>query len=170
MPTLQNRVSIAAAMTQTGEGPENDPSSRPDRRLKRHREVLAIACAVCLAAFLLHELPDGRVAVRALPQFPLPQTCALRAWLGIRCPGCGLTRSMIHLAEGDWQAAWRAHRLGGLLAIVILFQVPYRLFALRRPGRPLLSAFWLTAFAYALIATFVVNWLLDLAAGRLTSP
>ena len=80
----------------------------PDRRLKRHREVLAIACVVCLLAFLLHELPDGRVAVRGLPQFPLPQTCASRAWLGIRCPGCGLTRSIIHLAEGDWQASWRA--------------------------------------------------------------
>jgi uncharacterized protein DUF2752 len=170
MPTLQNRVSTSAAMTEPGEGPEERPPSRPDRRLKRHREVLAIACAVCLLAFLLHELPDGRVAVRGLPQFPLPQTCALRAWLGIRCPGCGLTRSIIHLAEGDWQASWRAHRLGGLLAIVILFQVPYRLYALHRPGRPLLSNLWLTAFAYALIAALVANWLWDLAAGRLISP
>jgi hypothetical protein len=74
------------------------------------------------------------------------------------------------MAEGDWKASWRAHRLGSLLAIVILFQLPYRLYALQRPGRPLLSNSWLTAFAYALIAALIVNWLLDLAAGRLSSP
>jgi Protein of unknown function (DUF2752) len=169
MPTLQNRISASAAMTEAGEGPDDDATSRPDRRLKRHREVLAIACVVCFLAFLLHELPDGRVAVRGFPRFPLPQTCTLRAWLGIRCPGCGLTRSIIHLAEGEWHASWRAHRLGALFAIVILFQVPYRLYALRRPRQPVLSNVWLATFAYALIATLVVNWLWDLAAGRLIS-
>jgi hypothetical protein len=132
--------------------------------------MLVIACAVCSLAFLLQEVPNGRVAVRGLPQFPLPQTCALRAWLGLRCPGCGLTRSIIHLAEGEWSASWRAHRLGGLFAITILFQVPYRLYALRRPTHPLLPNFWLTALAYTLIASLVANWLVDLAAGRLISP
>ena len=132
--------------------------------------MLVIACAVVALAFLLHELPDGRVAVRGLPQFPLPADLRIAGTLGLRCPGCGLTRSIIHLAEGDWQASWHDHRLGGLLAIVIAFQVPYRLYALRRPERPLLSSFWLTAFGYALIAILVVNWLLDVAAGRLSSP
>jgi hypothetical protein len=170
MPTLQDRVSTSAPMTEPGEEPENDASARADHQLNRHCQVLAIACAVCLLAFLLHEVPSGRVAVRGLPQFPLPQTCTTRAWLGIRCPGCGLTRSIIHLAEGDWPASWRAHRLGGLFAIVILFQVPYRLYALRRPTHPLLSNSWLTAFAFTLIVSLVVNWLVDLAAGRLISP
>ena len=90
-----------------------------------------------LLAFLLHELPDGRVAVRGLPQFPLPQTCASRAWLGLRCPGCGLTRSIIHLAEGDWQASWRDHRLGGLLAVVIAASDPLPA-ARPSPARPTL--------------------------------
>jgi hypothetical protein len=53
---------------------------------------------------------------------------------------------------------------------VILFQVPYRLYAVRRPAHPLLSNFWLTAFAYTLIAVLVVNWLVDLAAGRWIAP
>ena len=81
---------------------------------------------------LLQELPDGRVVVsRACRRFRLPQTCFSRSWLGVKCPGCGLTRSIIHLAEGDWQASWRDHRLGGLFAIVIALQIPYRLLALR---------------------------------------
>jgi Protein of unknown function (DUF2752) len=136
-----------------------------------HRVVLAIACAVWLLAFLLRELPDGRIAVRGFPQFPLPQVCASRAWLGLRCPGCGLTRSIIHLAEGDWQASWHDHRLGALLAIVIALQIPYRLYAiLHRPGRPLVSTFWLTAIGYALVAVLVANWLVEVADGRLRSP
>jgi hypothetical protein len=170
MPTVQNRVPDSAAITENGEEPEDAASSRLGRQVKRHREMLAITCAVCLLAFLLREVPNGRVAVRGLPQFPVPQTCASRMWLGVRCPGCGLTRSIIHIAEGDWQSSWRAHRLGVLFAVVIAFQIPYRLYALKKPGRPLLSNFWLAAIGYALIATLVMNWLWDLAAGRLTSP
>src|SRR5262245_43330525 len=106
----------------------------------RHRAVLALACAVVALAWALVILPDGRVAVRGLPAYPLPRTCGSRAWLGLRCPGCGLTRSIIHLAGGHWRASWHDHRLGGLVAAVIAFQVPYRLLALRRPDRPGISA------------------------------
>jgi hypothetical protein len=160
----------ATALVESGAKPHDDPFSRPDQEFKHHRNVLAIACGVCLLALLLQEVPGGRVALRGLPQFPLPQACASRIWLGLGCPGCGLTRSIIHLAQGDWQASWRAHRLGGLFALVIAFQIPYRLYALRRPALLPLSNFWLAAFGYALIVTLVMNWLWDLAAGRLTSP
>ncbi len=140
------------------------------RQAAHHRKVLATVCGVFLLAFLLYELPDGRVAVRGLPAFPLPQTCASRIWLGIRCPGCGLTRSIIHLAEGDWQASWHDHRLGGLLALVIVSQVPVRLYSLRRPDRPVFSTRWQIAMGYALFAALVANWVVDVAAGRISSP
>jgi hypothetical protein len=145
-------------------------SLRLDPRLKRNREMLVVACAACVLAFLLTEIPGGHVAIRGLPQFPLPETCALRMWLGLRCPGCGLTRSIIHLAEGDWLSSWHAHRLGGLFGALIAFQIPYRLYAVRKPTRLLLSNFWLAVFGYALILALIVNWLFDLVAGRLTSP
>jgi hypothetical protein len=157
-------------MTMVDDEPEGFLSARAKNEAKRHGQMLAIACAVCLLAIVLHELPDGRVAMRGLPQFPLPQACASRAIFGLRCPGCGLTRSIIHLAEGDWRSSWHDHRLGGLLAIVIAFQIPYRLYALRRPARPLFSTFWLRAFGYVLIVALLANWLLDVAAGRLNSP
>jgi Protein of unknown function (DUF2752) len=169
MPPLQNRVSNPTAMTELGDETEESPPPST-RGVRRHREVLVIACAVWLLAFVLHELPDGRVAVRGLSQFPLPHTCASRAWLGLRCPGCGLTRSIIHLAEGNWRASWHDHRLGGLMAIVIALQIPYRLLALRRPERPLCSIHWQSVMAYALIALLLGNWVVDVAAGRVSSP
>jgi hypothetical protein len=139
------------------------------RQIRHHRAVVAIACAVWILALALHELPDGRVALRGLPQVPLLQICASRAFFRVRCPGCGLTRSLIHLAEGDYQASWRAHRLGGLLAVLIALQIPYRLLALRRPDHPLIAPRWQVVFGYALIALVLGNWLVDLGSGRLAA-
>lgn len=135
-----------------------------------HRQVLAIACAAWVLAFALHELPSGRVAVRGFSRFPLPQTCASRIWFGMRCPGCGLTHSIIHLAEGDLRASWHNHRLGSVMALLIAFQIPYRWLALRHPGRSLIPTRWHAVFAYTLIVLLVANWLGDLASGRVSSP
>ena len=82
--------------------------------VRRHRQVLAIACGVWVLAFALQVLPPGRVSLRGLPMIPLPQVCFSRTWLGLKCPGCGLTRSIIQLAQGNWQAScanigWRTH-------------------------------------------------------------
>ena len=129
-----------------------------------------MACAVCVLAFALQEsCPTAASPCAALTQFPLPQVCASRSLLGLKCPGCGLTRSIIHLAEGDWRASWRSHRLGGFMALVIVLQIPYRLLALRRLDRPLLPVRWQVVLSSALIALLVGNWLVDLAAGRLTA-
>lgn len=133
---------------------------------RRHREVLAVASLICALAWALTVRPDGRVAVRGFAGYPLPPTCASRTLLGLKCPGCGLTRSIIHAAEGDWRASWRDHRLGGLMAAVIVLQVPYRLLALRRPDRPWIAPRWQAVLGYALIGLLIGNWLVDILANR----
>jgi Protein of unknown function (DUF2752) len=138
-------------------------------RIRRHRQILLIAGAVAALAFALTELPDGRVAFRGIRWIPLPQTCYSRSWLGLKCPGCGLTRSIIHLAEGDFGASWRSHRLGWLMAVVIALQVPYRLVAMRRRDPPLVAPRWQAVLGYALIALLLGNWLVELAAGRIAA-
>jgi Protein of unknown function (DUF2752) len=143
--------------------PEHGP------QVRRHREVLAASLVVLALAFALVEVPGGRVAVRGLTGYPLPPSCASRTLLGLKCPGCGLTRSFIHLAEGDWSASWRCHRLGGFLAAVLIFQVPYRLLALQRPDRPLIPARWQGPLGVALIVLLIVNWLADVVTGRVAS-
>jgi hypothetical protein len=147
----------------------SEPFIAVERTCRRHREVLAVALLVCALAVALQETPGGRVALRGVPQLPLPQTCVSRILFGVKCPGCGLTRSVIHFAEGDWRASWQSHRLGGLMAVVIALQIPYRLLALRRPERPLLPVRWQVLLSSALIALLIGNWLADLVAGRVTS-
>jgi Protein of unknown function (DUF2752) len=148
----------------TTERPESDAS-----RACSHRRVLAMSLVVVALAFGLVERPDGRVALRGLTGYPLPTACASRSLLGIRCPGCGLTRSFIHLSEGDWRASWRSHRLGGLLAAVVLWQIPCRLLALLRSSPPTIPACWRSAIVVAIVVLLIVNWLADVVTGRLVS-
>jgi Protein of unknown function (DUF2752) len=137
--------------------------------IHRHREVLAVACVVAALAFALVEVPDGRVALRGFTRYPLPESCMSRSLFGVNCPGCGLTRSIIHLAEGDWRASWRSHRLGGLFAALIALQVPSRLLALRRPDCSIIPTCWLVLSGYLLIAMLIGNWQIDLVAGQVNS-
>lgn len=125
-----------------------------------HRLMLVLSVGAILAAFLLEVRSDGRVQVPGLPQFPLPATCGSRVWFGVECPGCGLTRSFIHLAHGEWQASLRVHRLGWLLALVVLAQIPYRLVALSRPEEYAMGRRAAQWFGYGMAFLLVANWLL----------
>ncbi len=137
--------------------------------LRRHREVLMAAILAMAFAFAMVEVPEGRVAVRGFPDHPLPETCGARSLFGVRCPGCGLTRSFIHLAEGDWRASWRSHRLGWMIAALVAFQIPYRMLAILQPKRSPISTRWTGRIAWAVIALLLANWLVEVVAGRLTS-
>jgi hypothetical protein len=124
--------------------------------------MLVITIAVVVLSFALEVRPDQRVALREFSDYPVPETCRSRALFGVKCPGCGLTRSFIYLARGDWQSSFAVHRLGWLMALAVLLQFPYRLWALRS-GEPtagrLNACRW---FGYFLIAALVGNWLVDL--------
>ncbi|HEV3120150.1 MAG TPA: DUF2752 domain-containing protein [Gemmataceae bacterium] len=132
------------------------------REMRRHYEMLLIACAVLVLALLFEVRADEHVVVAGLPDYPLPPTCLSRECFGVRCPGCGLTRSFVHLAHGNWSAAWQAHRLGWLLMAALLAQFPYRIVAMIRGGRSPLGSKLPTLFGYALIGLLFANWFLDL--------
>jgi hypothetical protein len=58
----------------------------------------------------------------------------IKAVTGQDCLGCGLTRSFTYTAEGALSAAFERHRLGPPLFLLVLAQIPYRLWALLRPA------------------------------------
>jgi hypothetical protein len=139
---------------------EHDAIDRAGRQ--RHRFFLAVATMVAILALALEVLPDERVAFRGLSEWPLPHSCFSRAALGVPCPGCGLTRSFIYLARGDWQNAWREHHLGWLLAAIVALQFPYRAWALAGEGRRALSPSFATGLAVVVAILLAINWGLKL--------
>ena len=133
---------------------------------KHHLRVLILCAAVVVLALSLQTRADQRVEFAWLSGFPLPETCVSRKLFDVECAGCGLTRSFIALADGDFGRAFRFNRTGWLLACGLLIQFPYRLnllHHLRTRGLPEPGPGWLTpVFTWTLIAALFGNWALKL--------
>ena len=134
------------------------PSRDPDWKPWRDWELLLI-CSVAVAAAFLLDVRDNRCVGYG---FSLPPLCGSRAVFGVDCPGCGLTRSIIHLAHGRWGESFAAHRLGWLMGLAILLQLPYRtLCLLRAGGNPVPRAIRRT-FTACIIVALLGNWLVKM--------
>jgi hypothetical protein len=131
--------------------------------------MLLVSTLVVVLALVLQVRADDRVVVAGLSDYPLPPTCMSYAWFGVKCPGCGLTRSFVHLAHGDWTDSFRSHRLGWLMFAAVLVQFPYRLISLASPNRPRLGTLFPRLFGYLLIGLLVGNWLLEMFARHFTA-
>ncbi|QDV24990.1 hypothetical protein Q31a_33120 [Aureliella helgolandensis] len=75
----------------------------------------------------------------------VPETCMMHARFGLDCPGCGLTRSFIHLMHGNFSAAWQLSPAGILVFAYTWLQIPLALLGVGshlspfEPSRRLLS-------------------------------
>ena len=69
----------------------------------------------------------------------LPPLCPVKLLTGHDCLGCGLTRSFVFMGHGELGAAFGRHKLGPLLYLIVLAQVPLRA-ALLWQGRRRLAA------------------------------
>ena len=139
-----------------------EPAACPDAARGRHWTMLLISCGVMALAFVLEVRPDQRVALPSASQYPMPETCMSRQLFGLHCPGCGLTRSLIYLAHGDWQTSLAMHRLGWVMAVAILLQFPYRISCLRHGSSSPLGKRIPQWFGYALISALIANWLFEI--------
>ena len=125
----------------------------------RHFTMLWISLVVVVASMVLQPRSTGAVGPAFLPNVNLPDLCSSRSLFGVECPGCGLTRSFLALASGDVAASLAYHRLGWLMALVIVLQFPYRLYCLRELRVKIPTRTWPTWFGYLLLAALLINWL-----------
>jgi hypothetical protein len=125
--------------------------------------MLWIGVVTMLLAVALDVSPDQqRVFVRGFPSAQVPGTCMSRELFHVDCPGCGLTRSIILLGHGQWRASWRMHRIGWVMALAIVAQIPYRILCLRR-GATVLGTLVPRVCASILIFLLIANWLVGLS-------
>lgn len=94
--------------------------------------VLALAVVVLAASMTM----DGDQSVVSVLGHPVPTLCLWRQLTGMRCPGCGLTRSFVFMGGGHPLDALRAHALGPAMWIFIAAQIPYRVMRLWRTRSP----------------------------------
>src|SRR5688572_18622713 len=80
----------------------------PQKPLQRLWLWPVLPALALILAFLLPVPHNGTIA-------GLPKLCAFYLTTGLPCPGCGLTRSVVSCAHGNWSAAVYYHPLGPLV-------------------------------------------------------
>lgn len=136
-------------------------TSRADDR-RRLFFAAGSAFVLVLAALLT---TDGESVALAVGGWTVesPHVCLFRHLTGLDCAGCGLTRSFVAVAHGDWSRAWTFHRMGPLLFVLLAAQIPYHALALSTD-----SARWRVPdrirrrLVTGLLALLLANWGLDL--------
>jgi hypothetical protein len=138
-----------------------EPASVPsvsDWRLHLWLLIGSLIVAALAATMSVHGTAEVRLPGAG---FSLPELCYFRLSTGLDCPGCGLTRSFISAAHGQWAAAWHYNPAGFLLFPVVLFQIPYRvaqLLRLRSGQRPWNLGTVATGVFIALFIVLLVQW------------
>jgi len=126
----------------------------------RHWTMLILSTLVLAVSLAVSVRGSGEAGAVTWLGIELPVLCGSRAWFGIECPGCGLTRSFVALAAGDFTEAYRFHRVGWLLWLAVVMQIPFRVYSLWEMRTSTLERQWPDWFGYFLIAALLGNWVL----------
>ncbi len=90
-----------------------------------------------LPAHSLHHasvLISTLLVLMLLPCIPhIPHFCLMRKLLGIACPGCGISHSVMAVLRMDFPGAWHANPAGIGVAGGFVFQIAGRSVALAAP-------------------------------------
>ena len=124
-----------------------------------HRFILGVAIVVVGMSFLLQNSTSGGVRPSWAPCVRLPPLCGSRVFFGVECPGCGLTRSFVALAHFDWQQSVKYNRVGWLVAVAVVLQIPFRTYMLWELRRRVVLRHWMQWIGWALIAIMIVSWI-----------
>lgn len=134
-------------------------------RSRSHEFPRWVVLGLCLSVIFLSMTfslgsEPGQVMLPLL-NLPLPPLCQLKTWTGIDCPGCGLTRSFVALAHGQWRDSFRLNPAGPVWFAFIALQIPYQAWQLRRVScgkSPVDLGRWGEGFIYAALATLILQW------------
>jgi hypothetical protein len=133
---------------------------RPD---PLYHTILLVACSGVLVLAFILSIRDETQVLLPVVSAPLPELCTFRRFSGLGCPGCGMTRCFISLANGDVRAAWSYNPAGLLMFALFAFQLPYRVVQLVRirRGLPELRLNRLTQWSLGIIAVVMFGqWIL----------
>ncbi|MFC1582720.1 DUF2752 domain-containing protein [Planctomycetota bacterium] len=142
----------------------NETHADPDRTA---HIMYLIIFGVFLLLPVLISMPAGEGPEARLGPMRLPEMCASQAWFNAACPGCGLTRSFVHLTHGRVGASFRLHRLGPLLYLCFIVLGAYRIWCLKHPGKEIPSILRGLQFyvPMTMAILLIVNWSWGLFSG-----
>jgi len=139
--------------------PQRDTEPADQSQIIYHWVIL-LGCAMAIGlSFGLSVVGSEGVEIAGL-RWRLPGICVMHDVIGIDCPGCGLTRSFVSLAHGDWSRAWLFNPAGPLLFVFFAVQIPFRaiqLWRLRVGAEPMDSP-WFYLPLWGIFGVMIVQW------------
>ncbi len=129
-----------------------------------HWTILIVSGCVLTVSMIL-DVREGSVTT-GLASIPLPGLCTFKRMTGMDCPGCGLTRCFVSLSHGQFASAWNYNPAGYVIYIATVFQIPYRIFQIRRIRRGLVEwnlGWFGTSFLLLAALLLMVQWAVRVA-------
>ncbi len=99
-------------------------------------------------------------AARYLPVLDMMPSCVFKAFTGIPCPACGMTRSLVHLAHGDLAGSLGLNPVVTLAMTTVLLLFLYNAASLFSGSRISLSLTSREAqlFRVGTVTVLLANW------------
>lgn len=130
--------------------------------------LLGLSVAALIVASLLTLNERDQLCLPGLRSFPVPEVCTTKLLFHVRCPGCGLTRSLVAMGHLQLVEAWRFHHVGPLVYGLLLLQIPFRLWLMRKAprGQPVTESRWTVPVVVVLVGLLIANWFYLLVSGQ----
>jgi hypothetical protein len=136
-------------------------SNRLRGELWPRRMILGLCTTVLVLSAVLSLGSEPGEVLLPLINRPLPPLCQMKMLTGRDCPGCGLTRSFIALAHGQWRDSFQFNPAGPLWFAFLAIQIPYQALQLHRISRgkrPLDLSWWGQGMIYSCLAALILQW------------
>ncbi|GAB4468852.1 MAG: hypothetical protein OHK0029_41350 [Armatimonadaceae bacterium] len=133
---------------------------QPQRLIEWGRRI-GVVPVLLLAACIVPAPEPGAARIAGVPSL-----CLFHLLTGLPCPGCGMTRSVVSCAHGNWQTAWSFHPFGPVVFAGLVVASVQKI--TRFPVPPGLRRAIGTG-AWCGVAILLGIWILRLA-GRLPIP
>lgn len=99
-----------------------------------HLLILSMIVGPLILSRILEPMPTNVEESVTLFGVKLPPICSMKRNFNLPCPGCGLTRSWVSAAHGQYSISWEYHRMGMLLMIYAIIQALRHGFWLAKPS------------------------------------
>jgi heme/copper-type cytochrome/quinol oxidase subunit 4 len=130
------------------------------KRLKARKIHILILLACIILTYIAFTIPVDKVIKRQIG-LRWHLYCFMDDFFGIKCASCALARSITAFTRGNFLKAFKYYQLGPLIIIYIIFQIPYRLYALIKIPKPLPKPILMlnALMTIALISLIIIDWL-----------
>lgn len=142
------------------------PKDQPSLSKKTHLTYVILFAMLILLPFLF-SFQKGEVNKVTFFKFKIPSPCITKNVFKRDCPGCGLTRSFVKIAQGEFREAFRFNRISILLYIFFISAMAFHAYCLYKLPNPIPEKLGRTKriFSNLMIFFILANWLLGFYLG-----